>query len=299
MDVPNVFYDEMEGEKRQQEAVSTQAFLEIAFRKFLTHKYSKFNIITLSSIQLILRKHENQDHDISRTLTKFALSFNKLVSDRMVETDCYKFVHMGMCLLSREQTVQAFEFERVLRLIQFCMKTVEQKECGAETGSAELASWKELQQKILEFFVTIERKASTFLQPLQRNALYSEVFRGLRPLLDRFKEKLSVMSRELWGVEPARRQPKDLTGVSTLASIATAESTAFVDDSLEKQQVKLYMFRAYSSTLRRLKKFAEELSEESESRISLNDMTLLSKLYSQSKHLYLNAESNMKAAQTD
>jgi hypothetical protein len=232
-------------------------------------------------------------------LTKFALSFNKLVSDRMVETDCYKFVHMGMCLLSREQTIQTFEFERVLRLAKFCMKIVEQKDCEAEAGSAEQTSWKELQQKILEFFLIIERKASTFTQTPQRIALYSEVFKQLRPLLERFREKLSAMSLDQGGEEPLRRLSKDTTAVSTLASITAAEPSALMEGSGEKPLPKPDMFRAYSSTLRRLKTFAEELGEESESRISLNDMTLLSKLYSQCKHLYLNAESSSKITQTD
>ena len=299
MDVPNVFYDEMEGGNRQQETVSTLAFLEIAFRKFLTHKYSKFNIITLSSIQLILRKHEYQDHDISRALNKFALSFNKLVSDRLVETDCYKFIHMGICLLSREQTVQAFEYERILKLTKFCVKIIEQKECEAEIGSAEQTSWKELQQKILDFFLIIERKSSTFVQVPQRTALYSEMFKGLRPLLERLKEKVDDMSRDQAGEEPSQRQSKSNTAVITLVSITAVEPSISMDDSAEKMVPRLDMFRAYSSTLRRLKKFAEELSEESESRITLNDMTLLSKLYSQSKHIYLYAESSTKIIKAD
>jgi hypothetical protein len=171
LEVPNVFADELEGEKDDRETISSLEFLEIAFRKFIVHKYSKFNIIAMSSLAMILKRHEGRPEPVSKVFTEMVDKLSSTVFKKLQNSESYKMKQCSLEFLLRNSALRRLRAEELEELLNFVFSLVEgtQSSTSQEEQDPIEAATKKLMENdslkdlifIDKFLISLEQKIQT------------------------------------------------------------------------------------------------------------------------------------------
>jgi hypothetical protein len=209
MDVPNVFYDEMEGESRKKSVVLSLEFLGSAFRKFILHKYSKFNLITMDSLWIILNKHEHRDFEISHRLVDFVDSIAPTVYLKLHSTESYKMKNIAIKFLLRNRSLKRLCLSELKGLLEFCFQHMfgNFKQSLKEMDQTEKQQLRILHQKNLECAKKIENHALQERMIEEQEKIVSEIIQ----IMLRYLKDICRLSRELAesGFESVDREPEE------------------------------------------------------------------------------------------
>ena len=116
LEVPNIFIDEMEPNSNKRQTISSLEFLDYTFSKFILHKYSKFNLITMDALWIILNKHENLDNEISYQLVKLVDNMVPTVYEKLINTDSFKLKNLAVKFLLRPKSMNLLESDQLVGL---------------------------------------------------------------------------------------------------------------------------------------------------------------------------------------
>jgi hypothetical protein len=267
LEVPNVFADELEGIEAKKPNLPCVTFLQIVFGKFINHKYSKFNLITLNSISQIIKRHENRPELVSQRLMKLVFNLTPQVAEKISRTDSYRIMSVGMDLIQKREAIEHLKFPILLELLISILKFMELKSESSSLRSSEEVSGEaeylsEVQNKSLDFVVLLEDHMCRVADGSQLKLGYAEFFKGkiINNILEQIKIKFQQISAKQFDPNQAPRPEQN--GIS---------SSSFADESLAK-------LRFYGPFIRRLRKFIKRSDSENEIIISMHADTLLTNL---------------------
>ena len=132
MEVPNVFYDEMEGDNKK-ETIPSLDFLAFVFKKFILHKYSKFNLIAMSSIAKIETRHEAKRETISRQLMEMVESLTVSIYQKLLSAESYKMKYLALVFLLKERVLVRLSTEQILGLTSLILSLMSPKDSSVLT----------------------------------------------------------------------------------------------------------------------------------------------------------------------
>jgi hypothetical protein len=157
-EVPNVFYEEMQGEEEKRSLkLSGSKFVALLLKKFNSHKYSKYNIVAISSAILIVKRHDSSQLPESRSLVDTLLSELKCVLiDKIALNQSFKYHSLACILMGRET---ALRYLTRAELQFFATSGLAMLVASLETDINSLSSeyhyWNELKAKGFVHFLNI------------------------------------------------------------------------------------------------------------------------------------------------
>ena len=129
MELPNVFYDEMEGANKK-DTIQSIDFLIYVFKKFLFHKYSKFNIITMSSLARIEKRHENKEEHVSKQLIQMVDSLASTVYHKLINAESFKMKNLALQFVLKKRSLINLSEEEILGLTHFVLSLMGPQKLG-------------------------------------------------------------------------------------------------------------------------------------------------------------------------
>ena len=157
-EVPNVFYEEMQGEGTKNEPLPCIHFLRLTYGKYLTHKYSKFNVISMECLEMIVDRHQDHKHSISRSLIQLVDSLADKVFDKLVNTESFKLKTRCLEFLITKDRLAVLSAVCMAGLLQFTQRLLAQTLESAKTSldEEELRQKQSMEAKSYEYFFAIE-----------------------------------------------------------------------------------------------------------------------------------------------
>ena len=157
-DVPNVFNEDMQGEGQpNHQTIPGSIFLGMLFRKFNSHKYSKYNIVAVSSATHILKRLEQSDHPVSRKLLDVLVrELSSILIEKIATTESYKYHSLTSNFLGRDAVLRFLPPLELQVLATIGLAKISKAESvEVNSLSSEHFYWKELQAKAFTFFLQI------------------------------------------------------------------------------------------------------------------------------------------------
>ena len=157
-EVPNVFYEEMQGEgELAPPTLPGIHFIRLLFRKFNSHKYSKYNVVAVSSATIIVKRHELIMHPrsimIVDTLVK---DLSSILIDKLAATESYKYHSLACTFLGREAVLKVLSLDQLQILATIGLaKIIKTNDVEVNTLSSEYYYWEELKVKGFAYFLQI------------------------------------------------------------------------------------------------------------------------------------------------
>ena len=198
LEIPSFFQEEIKENTRDYSRMKCFDFLTSFYKRYLIHRYFKFNIISLNGLVSILNRHLGKSAPLSNLLTTFVLSFTGLVSNRLFETDCLGFVQCGIHLLSSRGALEKLDLSVILKLLRFCSKIIKGINTQFDMTINNQGIWFIVQDLAVGFVVVIENHASgVFKKTEDWNQVMIELFQMIHPLAEKFKNLRKSLNAEL------------------------------------------------------------------------------------------------------
>ena len=197
-DVPNVFNEDMQGEVKKGATLPCTDFLQNVYGKFLTHKYSKFNVISMECLENIIERHQHMEHPISLSLMHMVNSLADKVFEKLVNTESFKLKSRCLDFLLKKERLRILSTNTMTGALLFVQRLLEQDlESAKIAGDQEEYFAKQaMERDSLENFYRIEEELCCKSETAWREeGLLSAFLSCVESLFKRCLKGLSVEGR--------------------------------------------------------------------------------------------------------
>jgi hypothetical protein len=200
MEVPNVFYDEEDQEKKclsEESAKITGAeMLSASFGRHLLHSYMRFATIQLKHLNLVIERLHHQEPELGIRILGLIIGNVPQAIVRMTAIDNYRFSYLCMQLVSKASIIEQLRLADLQVVWTFAKKMIEAKCCHAEMTPDELNAFRSIQQTLFSFILKFE--ARLFIEPSTRlkSQVYAELFSKLKEIICYIRPQLDEGKRD-------------------------------------------------------------------------------------------------------
>src|SRR3990167_7144083 len=170
MQVPNCFSDEMPAENPLSAKILRGGeFLNLVFQRFLEHKYSKYNMLALSCLTNILKRHESSPSDpISGELVRIATcSQAGTLLDKFCTSESLKFISLTIGYFLKDVCRGVLSQPQLQELSLHCWTHVVCQEGQKDFSYLEHQGWQEIRYRAWLLLIKIQNSLCTTSETLQ------------------------------------------------------------------------------------------------------------------------------------
>ena len=189
MEVPNVFYDEMEEEGCIQidKTLTGAEFLGICFVRFLMNKYLRYTSIQFRHLIMVINSRKESHDSTARKIIKIVAKAVPSALLRMESLESYRYSALCMQLVSKQPILDSLSVTDLSVVSSFIKKTLPKVVPEEWITPDEKDAFKIIRDHLVEFLFQIEDKVYKLPPSYIKIRMYNELVQDPDTLVARLK----------------------------------------------------------------------------------------------------------------